>query len=123
MATKLATTVAVKTIASQRWIWRIHWFQLNGTSSRDKLERAGRRSCRRLLPALQLGDLDDVAASVVHLGDGRSRHLGRRHDEGAAARADRLVVALDVVGEEHDRGPALLEQGLLVGLRRRVVVE
>ena len=40
-----------------------------------------------------------------------------------AARLDALVVALDVVGEEHDRGLALLEHGLLVGLGRRVVVE
>src|SRR5215510_13810239 len=33
MATKLATTVAVKIIESQRWIWRIHLFQSNRTSS------------------------------------------------------------------------------------------
>ena len=36
MATKLETTVAVKIIESQRWIWRIHVFQFNKTSSKDK---------------------------------------------------------------------------------------
>src|ERR1700687_2837794 len=73
-------------------------------------------------PARQLGDLNEVAAGVVQLGDGRAGHLGRRHGELGAARLDALVVALDVVGEEHHRGLALLEYGLLVGLGGRVVV-
>jgi hypothetical protein len=33
---KLAITVAVKMIDSQRWICRIHMLQFNGTSSVDK---------------------------------------------------------------------------------------
>ena len=69
------------------------------------------------LPARQLGDLNEVAARVVQLGDGRAGYLGRRHGELGAARFDALVVALDVVGVEHDRGPALLE--LVEHYRRR----
>jgi hypothetical protein len=42
----------------------------------------------------------------------------RRHLELAAPRLDALVVALDVIGEKHHRGLALLEQGLLVGLAK-----
>src|SRR5262245_25960779 len=53
------------------------------------------------LPACQLGDLDEVAASVVQLGDGRAGHLGWRHAELGAASFDALVVALDVIGVEH----------------------
>ena len=71
----------------------------------------------------QLGYLNEVAAGVVQLGDCRASYLGRRHGELGAARFDALVVALDVVGIEHDRGLALLEYGLLVGLGRRIVVE
>src|SRR5262249_1190210 len=68
------------------------------------------------LPARQLGNLNEVAAGVVELGDDRAGDFGRRHGEGGAARFDALVVALDVVSKEHDRGLALLEKGMLVGL-------
>src|SRR5262245_1215929 len=81
------------------------------------------RACGTILPARKLGDLNEVATSVVHLGDGRAGHLGWRHGEVDAARLNSLVVTLDVIGEEHSRGLALLEHGLLVGLGRRVVVE
>jgi hypothetical protein len=67
--------------------------------------------------------LNEVAAGVVQLCDGRAGYLGRRHGELGAARFDALVVALDVGGEEYDRGLALLEYGLLIGLSCRVVVE
>ena len=53
------------------------------------------------LPARQLRDLNEVAAGVVQLGDGRTGHRGRRHGELGAARFDALAVAVDVVGEEH----------------------
>jgi hypothetical protein len=36
MATKLAMTVSVKAMDSQRWICRIHVFQFNETSSEDE---------------------------------------------------------------------------------------
>jgi len=67
-----------------------------------------------------LGDLDHVPAGVVQLGDGRAGHLGGRHSEVGAPRLDALVVGLDVVGEEHDGGLALLEESLLVGLGCRI---
>jgi hypothetical protein len=76
-----------------------------------------------VLPARQLGDLNEVAASVVQLGDGRARYLGRLLGELDAARFDALVLAFNVVGKEHDCGLAPLEYGLLVGLGRRVAVE
>src|ERR1700735_1388589 len=114
MAMKLATTVAVKMIDSQRWICRIQLFQFKETS----LDR-----WRPALPTRQLSDLNEVAASVVELGDGRAGDLGRRHLEFTAALLDALVVTLDVVGEEHDCRLALLEQGLLIRIGRRVVVE
>jgi hypothetical protein len=37
-ATMLTTTAAVKAMDSQRWVCRIHLFQLNGTSSFTTLE-------------------------------------------------------------------------------------
>ena len=36
MATKLAMTVSVKAMDSQRWICQIHVFQVNETSSEDE---------------------------------------------------------------------------------------
>ena len=91
------------------------WFQIFIT---------GQPCCRTAaLPARQLGYLNEVAAGVVQLGDCRASYLGRRHGELGAARFDALVVALDVVGIEQDRGLALLDYGLLVGLGRRIVVE
>jgi hypothetical protein len=70
-------------------------------------------------PARQLDDLNEVAAGVVQLGDGRAGHFGRRHGELGTARCDALVIALDVVGVEHGRGPALLEHGRSPALERR----
>ena len=43
------------------------------------------------LPARQLGELDKVATSVVHLRDGRAGHLGRRHGESGTTRLDALM--------------------------------
>jgi hypothetical protein len=74
-------------------------------------------------PACQLGDLNEIAARIIQSGDGRAGYLGRRHSELRAARFHALVVVLDVIGIEHDRGLTLLEYSLLIGLGRRVVVE
>src|SRR5260370_25715345 len=71
--------------------------------------------------AVQLSDLDQVAAGVICLGDGRPCHLCGRHLEFGGV-FHPFVLALDVVREEHGRGLALLEERLLVGLGRRVVV-
>src|SRR5262245_55584439 len=60
------------------------------------------------LIACELRELNEVAAGVVHHRDGRGRHVGGRHRELGAAPLDPLVVAFDVVGEEHGRGLALL---------------
>src|SRR5713101_209859 len=57
----------------------------------------------------QLGELNEVAAGVVQHRNGRAGHVGGRHRELGAAGLDPLVVALDVVGEEHGRGLALLK--------------
>src|SRR5258708_33592898 len=38
---KMAMTIAVKAMDSQRWVCRIHMFQFNGTSSDDKPQRIG----------------------------------------------------------------------------------
>src|SRR6267154_985539 len=70
----------------------------------------------------QLGQLNQVAAGVLQHRNGRAGHVGGRHRELGAAGLDPLVVALDVVGEEHGRGLALLKGRLLIRLRRRVVV-
>src|SRR5262245_58565489 len=61
------------------------------------------------LMACQLGELNEVAASVIEHRDGRGGHLGGRHRELGAASREPLVVAFDVVGVEHGRGLALLE--------------
>src|SRR5260370_25916910 len=71
--------------------------------------------------AVKLSDMDQVAAGVIRLGDGRACHLGRRHLEFGAV-FHPFVVALDVIREEHRPGLALLEERLLVGLDRGVVV-
>src|SRR6202795_2996399 len=73
--------------------------------------------------ACQLGELNEVAAVVVQHRNGRAGHVGRRHREHGAAGLDPLVVALDIVGVEHDRGLALLKNRLLIRLGRRVVVQ
>src|SRR6202795_4841414 len=73
--------------------------------------------------ACQLGGRKEVAAVVVQHRNGRAGHVGRRHREHGAAGLDPLVVALDIVGVEHDRGLALLKNRLLIRLGRRVVVQ
>jgi hypothetical protein len=45
MATKLAMTVSVKAMDSQRWICRIHVFQFNETSSEDEPKLIRRLGC------------------------------------------------------------------------------
>src|SRR5580704_2149478 len=71
--------------------------------------------CIIVLPACQLGKLNQVAAGVLQHRDDRRGHVGGRHRELGAAGLDPLVVALDVVGEEHGRRLALLKQRLLIG--------
>ena len=61
------------------------------------------------LVACQLYELNEVAAGVLQDGDGRAGHVGGRHRKLGAAGLDPLVVALDVVGEEHGRGLILLK--------------
>src|ERR1700683_3524643 len=76
-----------------------------------------------VLPARQLGELDEVAAGVVQHRNGRGGHVGGRHRKLGAAGLDPLVVALDVVGEKHGRGLALLKNRLLIHFGRWVVVQ
>jgi len=76
-----------------------------------------------VLPALQLSNLNEIAASVVDHGDLGCRNVGWRHCELGATRFHAFVIGLEIVSEEHGRGLALLEDGLLVCLGRRVVVE
>src|SRR5216684_4082345 len=73
--------------------------------------------------ACQLGQLNQVAAGVLQHRNGRAGHLGGRHRELGAAGFDPLVVALDVVGEEHGRGLALLKDRLLIRFGWGVVVQ
>src|SRR5580692_2782537 len=75
------------------------------------------------LPASQLGELNQVAASVVQHSNGRAGHVGGRHGELGAVGLDPLVVALDVVGEKHGRGLALLKDRLLIRFGCGVVVQ
>src|SRR5271156_3841060 len=74
------------------------------------------------LPARQLGELNEVAAGVVQHRNGRAGHVGGRHGELGATGFDALVVALDVIGEEHDRGLVLVKHRLLIRFGRGVVV-
>src|SRR5271155_2027878 len=74
------------------------------------------------LPARQLGELNEVAAGVVQHRNGRAGHVGGRHGEPGATGFDALVVALDVIGEEHDRGLVLVKHRLLIRFGRGVVV-
>src|SRR5258708_31192832 len=73
--------------------------------------------------ACQLSELNEVAADVLQHRNGRGGHVGGRHCELGSAGLDPLVVALDVVGEEHGPGLALLKHRLLIGFGRRVVVQ
>src|SRR5271168_185597 len=75
------------------------------------------------LPAHQLRNLNEIAAGVVERGDFGGGHVGWGHGELGAVRLHTLVVGLQVVGEEHGRGLALLELGLLPGFGGWVVVE
>src|ERR1700731_1688606 len=75
------------------------------------------------LIACELGELNEVAAGVVHHRNGRGGPVGGRHCEHGAAGLDPFVVALDVVGEEHGRGLALLKYRLLICFGRGIVVE
>src|ERR1051326_5026796 len=60
----------------------------------------------------ELGELNEIATGVFQHCNGRAGHIGRRHGELGAASFDALVVSLDVIGEEHDRGLALLKNRL-----------
>ncbi len=62
----------------------------------------------------QLGELNEVAAGVVQHRNGRAGHVAGRHRELGAASFDPLVVALNVVGEKHGGGLALLKHSLLI---------
>src|SRR5450631_821507 len=75
------------------------------------------------LPLHQLCDLNEIAAGVVQHGDLGARHVLWWRGELGALCFHTLVVGLHVLGEEHGRGLALLEDGLLVCFRRRVAVE
>src|SRR5262245_7323809 len=56
MATKLAMTVTVKAMDTQRWICRIQWLQFNGTSLEDQ-PRERRASTGSLDPGEQVDEL------------------------------------------------------------------
>src|SRR6266436_4501088 len=73
--------------------------------------------------ASQLGELNAVATGVVQHRNRRAGHVGGRHRELGATGIDSLVVALDVVGEEHCRGLALLKHRLLIRFGCGVVVQ
>src|SRR5260370_10277263 len=76
-----------------------------------------------VLPAHRLGPLNEVAAGVVQHGDLGCRHVLWWHGELGSARFHTLVIGLHVVGVEHGRGLALLEQRLLICFGCGVVVE
>src|SRR5947208_11629584 len=92
------------------------------TSWRDPLTPTALPAPRSATCAVQLCDLDHVARGVIRLGDGRACHLGGWHLEFGAGGLHPLIVALDVVREEHGCGLALLKERLLVGLGRGIVV-
>jgi hypothetical protein len=71
----------------------------------------------------ELSDLNEIAAGVIQHGNGRAGRIRRRHGELGAAGFDPLVVAFDVVGEEHGCGLALLKYCLLIRFRGGVVVQ
>src|SRR5258705_3905898 len=73
--------------------------------------------------ASQLSELNAVATGVVQHRNSRAGHVGGRHRELGATGIDSLVVALDVVGEEHCRGLALLKHRLLIRFGCGVVVQ
>src|SRR6266403_1417512 len=73
--------------------------------------------------ARELGELNEVAAGVLQHGDLGGRHVGGRHGELGAASLDPLVIALDVVSEEHCGGLPLLKHRLLIRFGRGVVIQ
>src|SRR5262245_39522256 len=91
--------------------------------SSPKTSYADRLLGSRSLISCQLGELNQVAAGVVQHRNGRGCHVGRWHRELGAAGLDPLVVAFDVIGVEHRRGLALLEDRLLIGLGGGTVVQ
>src|SRR5499426_1183004 len=60
-------------------------------------------SAQRPLPALQLRDLNKIAAGIVQHGDLGGRHVRWWRGELGAARFHTLVIGLHVVGEQHGR--------------------
>src|SRR5438034_9065311 len=66
------------------------------------------------LPALQLRDLNEIAAGVLDHRNGRGGHVGWWHGELGSACLDPRVVALKIVGQEHSRGLVLLKDRLRV---------
>src|SRR5207302_4024786 len=108
-----------------RWCGSIHAVEVAFESiDVSGPEPAELRQCaERPHLACQLRELNEVAASVLQHGNGRAGHVGGRHRELGAAGLDPLVVALDVVGEEHGRGLALLKYRLLIRFGRGVVVQ
>src|SRR5579864_3529523 len=70
-----------------------------------------------------LGELNEVTASIFQHRNGRAGHVGGRHGELGAPSLDALVVAFDVVGEEHGRGLALLKDRLLIRFGCGVAVQ
>src|SRR5271170_1223871 len=81
------------------------------------------QSGRALLPALQLSDLNEVAAGILQHGDGRAVRIGGRHREFRPAPLNPFVLAFDVVGEEIGGRLALSEDRFLIRLGRGVVVQ
>src|SRR5580698_139695 len=69
--------------------------------------------CR--LPARQLADLDEIAASIIHLRDGCACHRFWWHGEFPALRLDTFILGIDIVGKEIRRRLALLKHRLLIG--------
>src|SRR5579875_593291 len=74
------------------------------------------------LAACELRDLNEIAAGVVQHRNGCEVHIGGWHGELGAASLDSLVVACEVVGEEHGGGLVLLENSLLICLGGGVVI-
>src|SRR3979411_2951181 len=66
--------------------------------------------------------LPQVSFSIAMVEPGTSGGGAASWGRGAV-RLDPLVVALDIVGVEHDRGLALLKNRLLIRFGRRVVVQ
>src|SRR5207247_672400 len=71
-----------------------HYRLRTGSGERSTTRAVAAQIARSLpqagLPALQLHELDQVAAGVAQLGDGRASHLGRRHLEFGATSFDAL---------------------------------